>query len=160
MPRKKPRPAEAPSVAPQRPVARPDRGRGPQGAAASRRTHDARGKFTKANGLGGRPPGSKDKRPRAGTLRAVYGDLIEHGQGHAMMLAAVTRGVKATPAIAVKYLELGAKVLDKAEDVEASRHVHFHLHTNVDFPEPAWSVGGRPALARRAENNGDNRVAR
>ena len=72
MSREKPRPGEAPPAAPQRSVARPDRGRGRQGAAASRRTHDARGKFTKANGLGGRPPGSKDRRPRAGTLRAAW----------------------------------------------------------------------------------------
>src|SRR5713101_5511527 len=115
MPRKRGPAAEAPPVAPQRSVARPDRGPRAQGAAPSRRTHDARGKFTKANGLGGRPPGSKDKRPRAQTLRAVYEDLIEHGKGHAMMLKAVTREIKSTPAIAVKYLELGARVLDKTE---------------------------------------------
>ena len=132
MPRKKPRPAEAPLVAPQRRVAGPSRGGGAQGVAASRPTHDARGKFTKGNGLGGRPPGSKDTRPRAGTLRAVYEDLIEHGQGHAMMLAAVRRGITAPPAIAVKYLELGAKVLDKTEDT-SSQHVHLHVYTNVDF---------------------------
>ena len=74
----------------------------------------------------------KDKRPRAGTLRAVYEDLIEQGQGHAMMLAAVRRGITAPPAIAVKYLELGAKVLDKTDD-SGGKFVHFHLTTNVDF---------------------------
>jgi hypothetical protein len=43
---------------------------------ASLPSHDNRGKFAKGNHLGaGRPPGSKDKRPRAGTLRAVYEDL-------------------------------------------------------------------------------------
>ena len=33
---------------------------------------------------------------------------------------------------ALLYLELGAKVLDKTDEI-AGKVVHFHLHTNVDF---------------------------
>jgi hypothetical protein len=67
-----------------------------------------------------------------------------------MMLAAVRRGVTATPAIAVKYLELGAKVLDKTEDT-GGKHVHFTLITNVDFEKlrGAAAAAGPPPLAER-----------
>src|SRR5882672_10550653 len=155
MSQKKPRPAEAPPVAPQRPVARPDRGRGAQRAAVSRRTHDAHGKFTKGNGLGGRPPGSKDKRPRIGSIKAALEEFLEKWNGEVKLVEAIDRGVTASdPRKAIGFLELAAKLLDKAED-PGSRHVHFHLHTNVDFGEPAWPVGASPAtLARRNGQEG------
>jgi hypothetical protein len=109
------------------------------------------GQFVKGHSVPGpgRPPGSKDKRPRAGTLRAVYEDLIEHGHGHAMMLTAVTKGIKATPAVAVKYLELGARVLDKTDDT-GGKHVHFTLITNVDFEKlrGAQPTAGLPEANR------------
>jgi hypothetical protein len=96
------------------------------------------------------PPGSKDTRPRKGTIRAVIEDLIEHGDGHQKMVTAFDRGIQASPAVAVKYLELGARVLDKTEDT-GGKHVHFHLYTNVNFEKlrGAQQAAGLPPLAER-----------
>jgi hypothetical protein len=95
-------------------------------------SHTSAGKFAKGNGLGpGRPKGSKDTKPRIGSIRAVYDELIETRGGHKLMLDAVEAGLKDKKR-ALGYLELGAKVLDRAEE-EAGKQVHFHLHTNVDF---------------------------
>jgi hypothetical protein len=78
------------------------------------------------------------------------------------MLNAVDAGVQHKDArVALGYLELGAKVLDKTDEA-AGQHVHFHLYTNVDFTklDRAREAAGLPPLARRSENNGDDRMAR
>src|SRR5712692_10540993 len=98
-------------------------------------THDSGGKFAKGNRLRpgpGRPKGIVETRPRKGTIRAVIEDLIETGRGHEKMKAAFDKGIQASPAIAVKYLDLAARVLDKMDDT-GGKFVHFHLITNVDF---------------------------
>jgi hypothetical protein len=78
------------------------------------------------------------------------------------MLNAVDAGVQHKDArVALGYLDLGAKVLDKTQEA-AGQHVHFHLYTNVDFTklDRAREVAGLPLLVRRAQNTGDNRLAR
>jgi len=116
-------------------------------------THDSRGKFAKGNRLGpgpGRPKGIVETKPRKGTIRAVIEDLIETGRGHEKMKAAFDKGIQASPAIAVKYLDLAARVLDKAEDDAGGKHVHFTLITNVDFEKlrGAQSTAGLPKANR------------
>jgi len=114
---------------------------------------DERGRFGKGNRLApgpGRPKGSKDTRPRIGSIKAVYDELIETRGGHKLMLDAVEAGLKDKKR-ALGYLELGAKVLDKSEAVQG-KFVHFHLHTNVDFTkldDLARKNGMVPPLARR-----------
>jgi hypothetical protein len=111
---------------------------------------DGRGRFDKGNKLApgpGRPPGSKDTRPRIGSIKAAFEDFIAKWNGEVKIVEAIDRGVTASdPRKAIGYLELAAKVLDKTDDT-GGKHVHFHLHTNVDLWEPAWPVGG-PALAQ------------
>ena len=113
---------------------------------------DERGRFGKGNRLApgpGRPKGQKDTRPRRGSIKAVYLELIEAGQGHEKMLKAVNAGIQADPKTALGYLELGAKVLDKTEEVQG-KFVHFHLYTNVDFTkldDLARKNGMMPPLA-------------
>jgi hypothetical protein len=120
---------------------------------------DERGRFGKGNRLApdpGRPKGSKDTRPRIGSIKAVYDELIETRGGHKLMLEAVEAGLKDKKR-ALGYLELGAKVLDKSEEVQG-KFVHFHLHTNVDFTkldEAARKNGMVPPLAgRRWDDSG------
>ena len=160
-----------------------------QGTPPARRGQDVRGKFAPGNQAAsqggdegtawrktggqfvkghpvlpgaGRPRGSKDTRPRITSLKRVYVDLAETRDGHRKMLNAVDAGVQHKDArVALGYLELGAKVLDKTDEA-AGQHVHFHLYTNVDFTklDRAREAAGLPPLARRSENNGDDRMAR
>ena len=124
-----------------------------RGAGAIRRGQDALGRFIKGNTFG-RPLGAKDRRPRRGTIKAVYEDLIESRDGHQLMLERVEAGIK-DPKRALGYLELGAKVLDKTEEM-AGKVVHFHLHTNVDFSklDEAARKNGLPLPARRDGQRG------
>src|SRR5262249_49892030 len=95
--------------------------------------HDERGRFAKGNRVGGRTVGAKDKffsRRGVGSLRRAYQEFIEQRDGHRKMVDALEAGIK-NPKTALGFMELGAKVLDKTEEI-AGRVVHFHIHTNVD----------------------------
>ena len=120
-----------------------------RGSGPTRGGQDALGRFTKGNTFG-RPKGAKDRRPRIGTIKAVYEDLIETRDGHQLMLERVEAGIR-DPKRALGYLDLGARVLDKSEEI-AGKVVHFHLHTNVDFSklDEAAAKNGLPLPVRRA----------
>ena len=114
-------------------------------------THAERGRFAKGNRVGGRTVGAKDKffsRRGVGSLRRAYQEFIEQRDGHRKMVDALEAGIK-NPKTALGFMELGAKVLDKTEEI-AGRVVHFHIHTNVD-PFKLRAAGaphglvGRPA---------------
>jgi hypothetical protein len=62
----------------------------------------------------GRPLGAKDKIPR-GSVRAAYLDLIENRGGHDLMVNAAEAALKAKGKLALGYMELAARVLDRAD---------------------------------------------
>jgi hypothetical protein len=99
----------------------------------------------------GRPKGAKDKMPR-GSVKAVLHRLIQDGNGDQKMYDAINAGLQAKPDTAIKFLDLGARVLDKTDDT-AGRIVHFHLHTNVDIYAlgKAREQHGLPPIARRVD---------
>jgi hypothetical protein len=113
---------------------------------------DARGRILPGHQVTrvGRTKGAQDKLPR-GSVKAVLQQLIAQGDGHEKMLKAFDAGIQADPKTALGYLDLAAKVLDKADEMQG-KFVHFHLHTNVDFTkldEAARKNGMVPPLARR-----------
>ena len=74
------------------------------------------------------------------------------------MLNVLEAGIKAPPAVAIKFLELGAKVLDKTEETPG-RVVHFHIHTNVNpfalrKAGPEHGLIGRPASLPSGSGHG------
>lgn len=76
--------------------------------------------FVKGDPRAGRPKGAKDKRPRAGSIRAVYQDFIENRDGHDKMVNALDDGIQSSKR-ALGYMELGARVLDRVDDKNGNR---------------------------------------
>ena len=119
-----------------------------------RPTHDARGKFARGNGLGGRPKGAKDKAfARVGpfSIKGIYTAALSPEVHREQATKSIRAAIKQGGMVGARYLELGAKVLDKAEEV-TGKHVHVYLHTNVDFTkldEAARKNGMVPPLAGR-----------
>jgi hypothetical protein len=154
MPPKRPQAADMSAGNRARKLTRPRGADATEGAGepATRRppSHTPAGKFAKGNGLGpGRPKGSKDTKPRIGSIKAVYNHLIDHGHGLDLMETALEKGLTDGGRVGLGYMELGAKLFDKVEE-EQGKIVHFHLHTNVDFTkldEAATKNGMIPPLA-------------
>lgn len=68
----------------------------------------------------GRPKGLKDLLPR-GTIKNVYQELIERYNGHDLMVDAVRDALKKKGRLALNYIEVGARVLDRIEDDTGSK---------------------------------------
>jgi hypothetical protein len=141
-------------------IARRARRRAAAPANPKPREFDAQGRFVKGTSSksinGGRKKGAKDILPR-GSVKAVLQQLIAEGHGHEKLYEAIDAGIQAKPDTAIKYLDLAARVLDKADDTQG-RVVHFHLHTNVDIYAlgKAREQHGLPPIAQRVESNRDS----
>jgi hypothetical protein len=78
----------------------------------------------------GRPEGARDRLPR-GSIRLAFQQLIEAYQGHELMVAAIVDALKAKGRVGLGYMELAARVLDKAQDVTGSTVV-INFISNLD----------------------------
>ncbi len=130
---------------------------GPRPTAGQPASHTPSGKFAKGNRLGpGRPKGSKDTRPRRGSIKATYDELFDTREGHRLMLDALEAGLK-DKTRALGYLKLEDLGAD-GPDATAGRggHLTLHIYGDNDGPEKAREMHGLPPLARRAGGTGDS----
>lgn len=117
--------------------------------------------FVKGDPRAGRPKGSKDTRPRVGSIRAVYQDFIGARGGHDKMLEAVDEGVQ-NPKRALGYLELGARVLDRVDDRKngGGPTVNIIFKSSID-PSKLRAAASRalPALPSTSAQGADSQIS-